>query len=99
MFTNVIAGVDGFDGGRDAVALAKALATGRLELLNAYPHDAIRSRGSLAGFDELLRAGSERLLEAARLEAGVDAGVDAGLVVAPDASPAHALQQAAEDRG
>lgn len=94
MFTNVIAGVDGYDGGRDAVALAKALCTGQLILVNAYPADAVRSRASLAGYEELQREDAQRALEAARLEAGVDAD----LVPVGDSSPAHALQRAAEER-
>lgn len=94
MFTNVIAGVDGYDGGRDAVSLAAALCTGRLTLFNAYPADSIRSRASLAGYEELQREDSQRALESARLEGDVDAD----LVAAGDTSPAHALQHAAEER-
>jgi nucleotide-binding universal stress UspA family protein len=94
MFTNVIAGVDGYDGGRDAVALAKALCAGRLTLLTAYPADPIRSRASLAGYEELQHDDSQRMLEAARLEADVDAE----LVPVADISPAHALQHAAQER-
>lgn len=94
MFTNVIAGVDGYDGGRDALALAKALCTGQLILVNAYPADSLRSRASLAGYEELQRDDAQRALEAARVEADVDAD----LVAVGDASPAHALQHAAEER-
>ncbi len=94
MFTNVIAGVDGYDGGRDAVALAKALCTGRLTLVNSYPADRIWSRASQADYEELQCEDSRRTLEAARLEGDIDAD----LVAAGDTSPAHALQQAAEER-
>lgn len=94
MFANVIAGVDGRDGGRDAVALATALGSGRLTLVNAYPADAVRSRASLAGYEELQREESQRTLQAARLEAAVDAD----LVAEPDSSPARALQRVAYER-
>lgn len=95
MFQNVIAGVDGYDGGRDAVALAKALGTARLTLLGAYPSDTIRTRSSMTGYEELQREDTQRALEAVRLEADVDAE----LVAAPDNSPAHALHEAAERIG
>jgi nucleotide-binding universal stress UspA family protein len=94
MFTNVIAGVDGYDGGRDAVSLAKTLCAGRLTLVNAYPADPVRSRASLAGYEELQHDDSQRMLEAARLEADLDAE----LVTVADMSPAHALQHAAQER-
>jgi nucleotide-binding universal stress UspA family protein len=94
MFTNVIVGVDGNDGGRDATALAKLLCTGHLTLVGTYPHDAIRSRASLAGYEDLLRQDTERDLEATRLTADVDAE----LLAIADSSPARALAGVAEQR-
>jgi hypothetical protein len=46
MFTNIVVGVDGRQGGRDAVALAERLkaAEGRLTLTHVYPGDASRWR-------------------------------------------------------
>ncbi|MBI5105282.1 MAG: universal stress protein [Solirubrobacterales bacterium] len=92
MFVNVIAGVDGFDGGRDAVALAMALGRGRgrLTLVTAYPAD----RRHSPGFEAVQRAEALRVLEAARMEAGVEAE----LLALPDRSPARALHQVAEER-
>src|SRR3954454_6956045 len=95
MFNNVIAGVDGFDGGRDAIALAQAVGAGRLTLVGVHPHDPFRTRGSVAGYETLLHDDTLRALEAARLQAQCDAE----LVVMGDNSPARGLQQAAEDLG
>ena len=94
MFPNVIAGVDGFDGGRDAIALAQALGPARLTLVGAYPHDPIRTRASVPGYEQILREDTLRMLEAARLQAGVEAE----LLAVGDNSPARALQQAAAER-
>lgn len=94
MLSNVIVGVDGSDGGRDAVALAKALAPAAMTLVMAYPVDPIRTRASLPGYSELLREDALRDLEAARLTGGVDAD----LLAVGDDFPAHALQHVAEHR-
>lgn len=95
MFSNVIVGVDGCDGGRDAVALAKALSSGRLTLVGAYPADEVPSRGFVAGYEQLLRDDMHLALESARVEADVDAD----LVPCGDDSPARALHRTAEHLG
>jgi nucleotide-binding universal stress UspA family protein len=95
MFTNVIAGVDGAGGGQDAAALAGALGRGRITLVGVYPHDPVRSRGSVAGYEALQAADTLADLEAVRSAAGVDAEVRA----IPDNLPARALHQVAEEDG
>ena len=87
MFGNVIVGVDGRDGGRDAIALAKALSTGRVTLVRACAADGILSRHAAGGFDEVLHT----LAAAAR-----EAGLDAELVPVADAPPPRALHSRAE---
>jgi nucleotide-binding universal stress UspA family protein len=95
MFNNVIAGVDGFDGGRDAIALAQALGPDRLTLVGVPPHDPQRFRGSVAGYERLIREDMVRALEAARMQAQAEAEI----VAVGDNSPARALQHIAEERG
>ncbi|HEU4977004.1 MAG TPA: universal stress protein [Baekduia sp.] len=94
MFTNVIAAVDGFDGGRDAVALAAALTSGRLTLVGVHPEDPHRTRASLEGF---WRAQHDDLLRALEIERDRSApGAD--VVIVGDTSPARALHRVAEER-
>lgn len=94
MFTNIIAGVDG-GRGQDAAALAGALGRGRITLVGVYPHDPVRTRGSVAGYEDLQAADTLEDLDAVR-----DAtGVSAELRAIPDNLPARALQQAAEEDG
>jgi nucleotide-binding universal stress UspA family protein len=95
MFINVIAGVDGFDGGRDAAALARALGSERVTLVHSYPADGFPSRAYLAGYEGILREDAVRVLEATRLELATDAEI----VAVPDGSPARALQHAAQEAG
>jgi nucleotide-binding universal stress UspA family protein len=75
MFTKVLAGVDGHDGGRDAVALAAQLTArgGEVMLAHVYRDDA---GPRVRGYDEHEAAeitGSRALLQAASDEAGIDA--------------------------
>jgi nucleotide-binding universal stress UspA family protein len=94
-FDEAIVGVDGRDGGHDAVALAVALGAQRLTLAGVYAraHDgepsATAQRHHQRLHDEMVRA-----LEATRLQAGIDADV----VALADNSPARALQHVAQDR-
>ena len=49
MFNEIIVGVDGGEGGRDALALAARLASlfgGELVAVHAYPYDLFSSRGT-----------------------------------------------------
>jgi nucleotide-binding universal stress UspA family protein len=95
MFKKIVIGDDGLDGGRDAVALAKALAPGaELLLATAYPWDPTPSRFTQLGYGNILRDDAEQALAARREQAGVPA---ARLVTIPDSSPARALHRLAED--
>ncbi|WP_187368980.1 universal stress protein [Baekduia soli] len=95
MFTKVIIGVDGHEGGRDAIALARALAPGaELVLACAYPYDERRSRFALQGFAIALREEALHMLRAEREAAG-DETLRA--VTVADPAPARGLQQVAAD--
>jgi nucleotide-binding universal stress UspA family protein len=75
MFKNVIVGVDGEEGGRDAIALANILRAedGKLTLAYVYSGDAHVWRGSSPPFDATERERARGLLTQAREEAGVEA--------------------------
>lgn len=75
MFEQIVVGVDGRDGGRDAVALAKLLigAGGELTLVHVSPGDADGDRGAGAGYKDPEAGRGEELLEAVREETGVEA--------------------------
>src|SRR3712207_2506483 len=95
IFTKVIVGVDGYEGGHDAVALAAALApAGALTLLNAYPYEPHPSPGALEAYGRLLRQEALETLERTRRDVGVDAGMQA----VAEVSPAKALHRAAQDQ-
>ncbi|HEU4976966.1 MAG TPA: universal stress protein [Baekduia sp.] len=95
MFQNVIVGVDGREGGRDAIALARALGPAGITLVASYPAERTRWRGAVEGYFELLRKDADELLEQTRRETGVEADV----VACPDPSPARAIQRLAAERG
>jgi nucleotide-binding universal stress UspA family protein len=75
VFNNVIVGVDGQVGGRDAIALAQELVLrgGELTLAHVYLGGPRFMRGSSGAFDEVERQRSLALVEAARDEADVEA--------------------------
>lgn len=105
MFRNVLVGVDGSAGGRDAIALASHLtdsAGGGIALVNVHSGQtqlplalaaagALPEQGSELGREET----SKRLLERER-EA---AGVDAQLICVASPSPGRGLHQQAEAQG
>lgn len=96
-FDEVVVGVDGRDGGRDAVALAVALGAHRLTLVGAYAHDdepTAPTTPAAGRYRRLLADDMTRALEATRLQTGVVADVAA----IPDSSPARALHHVAADR-
>jgi nucleotide-binding universal stress UspA family protein len=95
MFDNVIVGIDGQDGGRDALALARALGGTRITLATAYPGDRWAGRGHAPPWDAGLYDHALRMLEATRAEAGVEAEI----IALADRSPARGLQELAADRG
>ena len=75
MFRQIVVGVDGREGGRDAVALAKLLvaADGELTLAYVFPGDAHAYRGASAAHEASERERAEALLETVREETGVEA--------------------------
>lgn len=75
MFNNVIVGVDGHEGGRDAIALAEVLRadTGALSLAYVYHGEATVWRGSSPAYDVAEGDRSRELVEQAREHAGVEA--------------------------
>jgi nucleotide-binding universal stress UspA family protein len=92
MFDKIIVGIDGSDGGRDALALAKDLggATAELVLVTAFPHDEILNRASSDGYEKVLRDDADKAL----LESAADDGRCRSRSVA-DSSPARALHEEA----
>jgi nucleotide-binding universal stress UspA family protein len=87
MFKNVLVGVDGLPGGRDAIALAHRLADpeGKLTLTH------VRVGPEVEGVE---LAASEGLLERERAATKVDAELD----LVSSTSPGHGLHQRAESR-
>ena len=93
MFTNVLVGVDGRQGGSDAIALARQLASpdATITLANIYGSGWLLPRGIevTAG---LQRDDSERMLVAQRAAEGIDAQI----VCAWNPSPGRGLHELAE---
>jgi len=75
MFKNVLVGVGGAGGGRDAITLAKELREvgGHLTLAHVYFGDPHTRRGSPTEHDLAKRASVAELLETASKNAGVQA--------------------------
>ena len=97
MFEKVIIGIDGEDGGRDAIALAQALRSDDTELIfgHVYVGEPVAWRGSSAAFEAVLREDAAKLLQSARDESGVDATL--GLHASP--SIGRGLHEMAESLG
>jgi nucleotide-binding universal stress UspA family protein len=95
VFETIVVGVDGEQGGRDALSLAARLRSifdSRLIAVLAHPHDAFVSRASSPSFEAAVRHEPHRTL-ARELE---KAAVEAQPEVASDSSPQRALHGAAE---
>ncbi len=75
MFKQIVVGVDGREGGRDAVALARLLvaAGGELTLAYVVPGDADAFHGTSAVYEAPEGERAEALLETVRDQAGVEA--------------------------
>jgi nucleotide-binding universal stress UspA family protein len=75
MFKQIVVGVDGHEGGNDAIALAENLLArgGELTLAHVLPHDVHTHRGASAAYEASEWARAAQLLEEARAHAGVDA--------------------------
>jgi nucleotide-binding universal stress UspA family protein len=109
MFNNVVVGVDGTQGGRDAIVLAKHLLGegGELTLAYVFPGDTLPSRGSNSTYDAAQRDRVLELLETAREEAGVAAqlrsagspSVGHGLHVLAESTDADLLIVGSSQRG
>lgn len=96
MFDNVLVGVDGRSGGRDAIALARQLTgpEGRLTLVHAHSGELRPTRAVTPGLTTEEREASAALLEGERAEANVRAE----LVSVAAMSPGRALHQQAEEQ-
>lgn len=95
MYDTIIVGVDGRQGGRDALTLAAQFANASTTVVavHAYPREYFLSRGLDDEYELALRAAATETLER-ELEA---AGVQARRVVVGDSSPARALHRVARD--
>lgn len=95
MFTTVLVGVDGRQGGRDAIALARRLASpdATITLANVYGSGCLLPRG-IEFIAALQRDDSERMLVAQR----AGAGIDAQIVATWNPSPGRGLHELAEKR-
>jgi nucleotide-binding universal stress UspA family protein len=97
MFDNVIVGIDGQDGGRDALALARVLLAegGRLTLANVYPGEPYVWRGSNPAFAALEEEEARALLERTQR----DEKLEAELTYVPDHSVGKGLHELADEAG
>src|SRR5690242_1497398 len=96
MFTTIVVGVDGREGGRDALALAGRLALldgGELIAVRVLPFDYYVSRAGSPPYSSLAEQDAKAEL-AHELE---EAGVTARIRVLGDNSPARALHRVAEE--
>src|SRR5579875_196114 len=97
MFNHVMVGVDGKDGGRDAIALARQLVadSGTLTFAGIYLDEPLAWRGSSAAFSA---AGRDRMFERLH-QARDEAGVDAHLRAHGAGSVGRGLHELAESTG
>lgn len=97
MFEKVLVGVDGYDGGRDAAALAGALAQrGEIILVHAYPFERRSRRAALEGYERLLRDEARVMLKRTLRGAHL---YQADIRAVADPSPSKALHGLAEAEG
>jgi nucleotide-binding universal stress UspA family protein len=92
MFSNVLIGVDGRQGGRDAIALARQLAAPRATITFAHVYGAFAGRGAAEALP-LERAESQQLLERER----ETASADARLIVRGERPVGRALHELADE--
>jgi nucleotide-binding universal stress UspA family protein len=95
MFRNILVGVDGRQGGRDAIALARQLGTpdAAITLAHVYGSDWVLAHAAAIGSDIELGVASELLLTEQRA-----AGIEAALVSSAQSPPARGLHELAEER-
>jgi nucleotide-binding universal stress UspA family protein len=95
MFNTIVVGVDGREGGRDALALAERLKSvfgGELIAVHAYQFDSFHSRAIGPDFQRALHENATALVQ----EEIRRAGLAAFAVAMPDGSPGRALHAAAK---
>jgi nucleotide-binding universal stress UspA family protein len=95
VLTTIVVGIDGREGGRDALALAERLRRlfgGELVAVHAYPYDFFVPRGRTPDFESVMHGNAQGLI-ADELER---AGVSAHTMALPDGSPGRALRVAAK---
>lgn len=97
MFENALVGVDGRQGGRDAIALASqlVLAGGKITLLHAHEGLMRPTHAATPGMVGEERAQARRMLE----QASTAAGVSAELLEVESLRPGRALHERAEEQG
>jgi nucleotide-binding universal stress UspA family protein len=94
MFTTIVVGFDGREGGRNALLLAHSLqerAGGTLVAVHVYPYEPFQVWGLRPEVERLVRDQTDALVRAQVREAGVDAQ----LLVTPDTSPARGVHRIA----
>jgi nucleotide-binding universal stress UspA family protein len=97
-FETIVVGVDGDEGGRDALAFAarlKGTFGSRVIAVLAHPRDAFVSRASSPGYEAAMRDEARETLARELVRAGVDAEPEA----VSASSPRRALHRAAEQHG
>jgi nucleotide-binding universal stress UspA family protein len=96
MFKNVLVGVDGRPGGRDAIALASRLAdpNGKLTLVHVHSSDLRPSHAITPALVAEERQRAHKLLEEERAAAGIEAE----LISAVSMSPGRGLHERAEEQ-
>ena len=95
MFSTIVVGVDGREGGRDALALGerlRAIFGADLIAVNAYPYDFFVSRGPSPDFESIMHANASDMVAGELMRTGVNAQA----VAVPDGSPARALHEVAK---
>jgi nucleotide-binding universal stress UspA family protein len=96
MFSTIVVGVDGLQGGRDALLFAQSLcerAGGALVAVHIYPDEPFALRGLRLDIEAVARDEADTLLRRQLAAAGVSAR---GIVTA-DTSPGRGLHRAAKD--
>jgi nucleotide-binding universal stress UspA family protein len=96
MFTTIVVGVDGLQGGRDALLFARSLcerAGGALVALHVYPYESFPLRGLRPDIEAVARDEADALLR----EQLAAAGVPARAIVTTDTSPGHGILRVADE--
>ena len=95
MFTTIVVGVDGLQGGRDALALAQRmgdLAGGELVAVHVHPYEPFPLRGLRTDVEALAQDEAQALLEGQLAEAGVQARA----IATAETSPGRGLHRIAD---